>query len=114
MRPHVRKYIETVVTVVTPQILDMNEKALEKKLQQKVKSLGGMALKFSSIYFTGMPDRIVLMPKGKTWFVELKSTGGKTTARQDLVIADLRKLDFPVFIIDSFESLTEFLNEIVK
>ena len=55
----------------------MNEKLLEKKLREEVKKLGGLALKFTSSTYTGMPDRIVLMPKGKVYFVELKTTGQK-------------------------------------
>jgi len=92
----------------------MNEKALEKKLRDEVKKLGGIALKFSSPHFTGFPDRIVLMPKGRVWFVEMKSTGQKTTSRQELVIGDLRKMDHKVWVIDNTDLLTQFLKEISK
>ena len=40
----------------------MREKAIEKKLVQSVKSAGGIALKFASPGFDGMPDRIVFIP----------------------------------------------------
>lgn len=55
----------------------MNEKLLERKLREEVKKLGGIALKFTSPFYTGMPDRIILMPGAKTRFVELKSPGKK-------------------------------------
>ena len=41
-----------------------SEKLLERKLREAVARLGGKALKFSSPYETGYPDRLVLMPGG--------------------------------------------------
>jgi VRR-NUC domain. len=90
----------------------MNEKLIEKKLREKVKKLGGIALKFFSPYFTGIPDRIVLMPGGKISFAELKTTGKKPTPRQVLVISFLRKLGFWVEVIDSQELLDEYLKKL--
>jgi hypothetical protein len=92
----------------------MNEKLIEKKLREGVKKLKGEALKFFCMSFTGMPDRIVLMPGGRVWFVELKSTGKKPSPRQQFVIDWLQKLGFDVRVIDSQESLDEFLNLIAK
>jgi hypothetical protein len=86
----------------------MNEKLIEKKLCRLVKFLGGLALKFFCSSFTGMPDRIVLMPGGRIWFVELKTTGKKPTTRQLLVHSWLRKLGFEVWVIDTQELLNEF------
>ena len=56
-------------------MIQSSEKYLEKKLREEVRKAGGLAIKFTSPYFTGMPDRLVLMPKGRIWFVEVKSTG---------------------------------------
>jgi hypothetical protein len=90
----------------------MNEKSIEKKLEKKlfklVKDHGGYALKFFCMSFTGMPDRIILMPGGRIWFVEVKDTGKKPTPRQEFVIGWLRKLGFEVWIINSEEILNEF------
>ena len=87
----------------------MNEKLLEKKLREEVKKLGGLALKFGTIYYTGMPDRIILMPGGKANFVELKSTGKKPTTLQVKSLEMLSDLDFKTVVIDSLESLDQFL-----
>lgn len=89
-----------------------SEKVIEKKLTLEVKKLGGLALKFSSSFFTGIPDRIVLMPKGKIYFVELKSEGKKPTPRQVIVIEQLRNLGFKVFVVDTSIKLKMFLDEI--
>lgn len=92
----------------------MNEKLLEKKLTEGVKKQGGVALKFGTVYHTGMPDRIVLMPGGKTSFVELKSTGKKPSVLQTKSLEMLNDLGFNTALIDSQESLDKFLKELQK
>jgi hypothetical protein len=89
-----------------------SEKLLERKLREKVKKAGGMALKLESPYFTGLPDRFILMPGGRLLFVELKSTYRKPTERQKLVMTALQKLGFSVDVVDSDITLNEFLNKI--
>ena len=91
----------------------MNEKLLEKKLREGVKKLGGIALKFGTTYHTGMPDRIVLMPGGQASFVELKSTGKKPTPLQIKSLGELSGLGFKTAVIDSQETLDQFLNELL-
>jgi hypothetical protein len=85
------------------------EKKLEKKLREEVKALGGIALKFFVLSFTGMPDRLVLMPGGKVWFVEMKDTGKPLSPRQEWCKNMLTKLGFRVYRIDSLELLEKFL-----
>ncbi len=92
----------------------MNEKLIEKKLREGVKEKGGLALKFTSPSFTGVPDRIVLMPGGKMCFVELKSTGKGLSPRQEVVFPILQELGFTVLVIDDKEKLQEFLNGLTK
>ncbi|WP_294481886.1 VRR-NUC domain-containing protein [uncultured Bacteroides sp.] len=90
----------------------MNEKLIERKLRETVKQLGGIALKFSSPYHRGMPDRIILMPEGRIAFAELKTTGKKPTELQKKALTELRSLGFKADVIDSQESLNNFLEEI--
>ena len=90
----------------------MNEKLIERKLRESVKKLGGLALKFSSPYHRGMPDRIILMPENRIAFAELKTTGKKPTELQKKAIAELRALGFKAEVIDSQEGLNKFLEEI--
>ena len=89
----------------------MNEKLIERKLREGVKRKGGLALKFVSPGFTGVPDRIILLPSGKICFAEIKTTGEEPTPRQQLVIEQFRDFGFQVEIIDSQESLTNFLTD---
>jgi hypothetical protein len=51
----------------------MREKALERKFVNEIKKSGGLCPKFVSPGFDGMPDRIVLLPKGQIAFVEVKA-----------------------------------------
>jgi hypothetical protein len=53
----------------------MNEKQVENKLTAAVKKAGGIAPKFVSPGFAGMPDRLILLPDGHIAFAELKAPG---------------------------------------
>ncbi len=90
----------------------MSEKLIEKKLREGVRALGGIALKFTSPYHRGIPDRIVLMPGGRIYFVELKSTGKKPTLLQEKAMDELRGLGFDVRVIDNQEPLNNFMYDI--
>ena len=89
-----------------------SEKLLEKKLKLLIKTAGGMCLKFIPTYFIGAPDRLILMPGGKVYWVELKSTGKKPSKIQKAVHEELRKLGFKVYIVDDEMSLGRCLAEI--
>lgn len=89
-----------------------SEKYLEKKLRDEVRKMGGIAIKFTSPYFTGMPDRIVLMPGGKLWFVEVKSTGKKLKDIQEAQAKKLKELGFNARLIDTKTELDSFIEEV--
>jgi len=86
-----------------------NEKPLEERLTNKVEKLGGLCIKLYSKVFTGLPDRMILMPGGRIYFVEMKSTGRIPKGRQKLVIKLLLNLGFPVRVIDTNELIDEFI-----
>ena len=69
----------------------MNEKLIERKLVTAVKARGGIAPKFVSPGYAGMPDRLVLLP-----------------ARHEM----LRRLGFRVYVIDGIEQIGGMLNEL--
>lgn len=86
-----------------------SEKVLERKLCTEVKKLGGLAIKLLSSQMTGLPDRLCLLPGGRVYFVELKSTGEKPTKIQEVIHKRLESLGFEVFVIDSTEGINFFL-----
>jgi hypothetical protein len=91
---------------------NMREKAIEKKLVQAVKSAGGIALKFTSPGFDGMPDRIVLLPGGRMAFVEVKAPGEKPRPLQLARHRLLRRLGFKVYVLDDEHQIGGLLDEI--
>ena len=88
-----------------------SEKYLERKLTQEVEKLGGLSLKMLSTYFTGLPDRLCLLPKGRIFFAEIKTTGKKPTKLQTIVHNKLRALGFRVEVLDTLEKITNLINE---
>jgi len=52
----------------------MREKTIEQKFRAAVKAAGGLAVKFTSPGFDGVPDRLALLPDGKMAFVEVKAS----------------------------------------
>ena len=51
----------------------MREKTIEQKFRAAVKAAGGLAVKFASPGFDGVPDRLALLPGGRMAFVEVKA-----------------------------------------
>lgn len=96
----------------------MREKTLERKLVEAVKAMGGIAPKFVSPGFDGMPDRLVLLPYGKIAFVEVKRYGEKpaSPARvrplQEARHGMLRQLGFKVYIVDNIEQIGGVVRDI--
>lgn len=77
----------------------MLEKDIERKLHKGVKALkhGALCLKFESPGFSGVPDRMILLPGEKVIFVETKRPGKKERARQEYVQGLFRDLGFEVY-----------------
>ena len=90
----------------------MREKTIEQKLVQAVKAKGGIAPKFVSPGFSGVPDRLILLPDGKCGFVEVKAPGEKPRPLQESRIRLLRRLGFLVYVLDDAEQIGGMLDEI--
>ena len=90
----------------------MLESKIELKLKREVERIGGLSLKFTSPGMAGVPDRLVLLPKGKIFFAELKAPGKTLRPLQLKRKEQLESLGFKVYVIDSYKSLKEVLDEI--
>ncbi|MEE0875266.1 MAG: VRR-NUC domain-containing protein [Ruminococcus sp.] len=90
----------------------MTEKQIEQKLVSAVKAKDGLAPKFVSPGFDGVPDRIVLLPHGRIAFIELKAKGRKMRPLQVRRKRQLESLGFSVYCIDSTEQIGGILDEI--
>ncbi len=91
---------------------EMLEMEIERKLVRAVQMMGGMAVKFVSPGFDGMPDRIVLLKGGRMAFVEVKRPGEKPRPLQESRHRRLRQLGFKVYVLDSEEMIGEIIDEI--
>ena len=90
----------------------MREKTIEANLVQAVHSMGGLAPKFVSPGFDGVPDRIVLLPHGVLAFIEVKAPGKKMRPLQVRRKRQLEQLGFSVYCIDCIEQIGVILDEI--
>ena len=90
----------------------MLERAVERRLVIEAKKRGGLALKFVSPGMDGVPDRIVLLPRGKLAFVELKAPGKVMRPLQVRRKEQLEALGFSVYCVDGVEQIGGILDEI--
>ena len=85
------------------------EKDIEKKLRLSVTKHGGHCLKWVCPGWSGVPDRIVLLPGGRVVFAELKRPkGGKLNALQKWWAKTLIDLGFQHYTIWDLEDLRLF------
>lgn len=89
----------------------IKESTIERYFTSKVKEKKGLALKLVSPSMVGLPDRMILLPRGQIFFVELKATGKKARLLQEAVHRKLRNLGFAVYVIDSKEKGEEVLKK---
>ena len=92
----------------------MREKVIEQKLVQAVKRAGGLAVKFTSPGFDGMPDRLVILPMNYMAFVEVKSPGGKPRSLQVKRHELLRRLGCRVFVLDDAGKIAELMSAMLE
>ncbi|WP_221622711.1 VRR-NUC domain-containing protein [Burkholderia stagnalis] len=90
----------------------MLEKTVETYLVATVRAAGGDAYKFSSPARVSVPDRIVVFPPARVYFVELKRPGGKPTRGQVREHERLRALGCDVRVIDSREAVDAFVQKV--
>ncbi len=87
----------------------MRESTIEKHLVAKVKAIGGVAYKFTSPAHRGVADRIVCLPNGQTWFVELKAPGGRLSELQKVFQSDMERMNQKYLCLWSKEQVDEFI-----
>ncbi|OEH53011.1 nuclease [Oceanobacillus sp. E9] len=91
----------------------MREKDIEEYLRKEVKKEGGKAYKFESPGNDGVPDRIVIFPNNRIFFIELKAPGKKPRPLQVKQLRDLDNLGCKTSVIDTKEKVNNFI-ELVK
>ena len=71
----------------------MKESEIEDYLVWTVERMGGRAYKFVSPAQRGVADRIVCLPNGQTWFIELKTKKGRLSPLQQMFAAEMTRLN---------------------
>lgn len=92
--------------------MKQSEKRIEQRLASEVKKRGGIAPKWVSPGFDGVPDRMVLFKGGAVAFVELKAPGRKLRPLQERRKRQLEELGFKVYCIDGISMIGGILDEI--
>ena len=84
------------------------EKEIERHFVWTVERLGGITYKFTSPGRKGVADRIACLPDGSTWFVELKTKGGRLSPLQKMFAADMAALNQKYACLWTKEQVNEF------
>jgi hypothetical protein len=90
----------------------VSEKAIERYLCLRVAEKGGICLKYSNPNQAGYPDRVIILPKGKTIWVELKSKGQHPSKIQLSRFAKMEALEHKVYICDCMEDVDEIMKRL--
>ena len=85
------------------------EKDIERYLATRIAALGGKAYKWVSPAHIGVADRIVVLPGGVVWFVEVKTIGGRLSPLQKLFAADMARLGQKYICVWSREDVDAYL-----
>lgn len=85
------------------------EKHIEAHLVKKVKALDGVAYKFVSPAHRGVADRIVCLPNGVVWFVELKTEGGRLSPLQKVFADEMARMNQNYCVLWSKEDVDTWL-----
>ena len=89
----------------------MREKQIEQALVREAGKRGGICPKLTSPGFSGMPDRMMLLPGGKIGFVEVKAPGENPRPLQMARHRLLRRLGFRVYVLDGVEQIQKIISE---
>lgn len=85
------------------------ENAVEKYLHQKIVALGGTTRKWVSPGHVGVPDRIVFVPQGRVFFVEVKTDKGKLSVRQQRELDSLVTMGCNCHVVNGYNGVDAFI-----
>lgn len=92
----------------------MKEKIVENHFVWAVERIGGKSWKFTSPGRKGVADRIACLPDGSTWFVELKTKGGRLSALQKMFMSDMTLLNQNYMCLWTTEQIDEFIKTLPR
>lgn len=90
----------------------MIESEIENQLIWHVERMGGQAYKFTSPANRGVADRVVCLPNGETYFVELKAPKGRLSPLQKRFAKEMRDLGQRYACLWSLQMVDEWADSI--
>lgn len=87
----------------------VRERDIERWIVGQIGRMGGIAFKFVSPGYDGVPDRLICMPGGRIYFAELKTETGDLSRMQIYQIERLRMLGYDVRVIRGKKEAEEFI-----
>lgn len=91
------------------------ERDIEQKLRRMVERSGGWCLKWVCPGWAGVPDRIILLPRGRVIFAETKRPkGGRLSKLQEKWHDWLVELGFSVWTIWNHDDLEAFRRGVLE
>ena len=90
------------------------ERDIERYLVRRTIEHGGVAYKWVSPGRVGVADRIVLLPGGVVWFVELKTATGRLSPWQKVFAAEMRRMRMNYIVIRSKEEVDQWFLDLTK
>lgn len=88
----------------------MRESSVEAKLHRGVLLQGGLSFKLAPTA-RGLPDRLVILPGGRIYLVELKQTQGRLRPDQRALHAKLAKRGVHVYTLNGPAEVDAWLTE---
>lgn len=88
-----------------------DETLIEAALTGSVKALGGKSIKLTpwGTGIKGIPDRLILLPHGRVWFIETKRPkGGRFETKQQHCAAMLIALGMNYAVLRTREAVTQW------
>lgn len=112
---YIREKISKVTWQTGENFMKKSEKEIEAYLVRSVKNKNGLCMKWTSPGNAGVPDRIIMIPGGKVYFVELKAEGKRENLSplQKNFIRKLKSLNCDVRVISSFKEVDNFIKEVI-
>ena len=86
---------------------------LVERMQPRIEH-GGKAYKWVSPGHVGVADRIVMLPGGVVWFVELKSSTGRLSPLQKIFAVDMVRMGMNYMVIRSKEEVDQWFLDLTK
>ena len=85
------------------------ESTLESHLLKAVLRLGGITIKLPALWYIGIPDRLLLLPGARVYFLELKREGKHPTDIQQWWIERLQALGFDAQFVSGRAALDKYI-----